>query len=305
MKKNRLLLGAHVSISNGIENVFERGESIGCTAMQIFTKNNRQWHAKELEENTINLFKEKAKESSIKDIIVHATYLINIGSSDPQINKKSTDSLINELKRCKSLGLKYLVLHPGSYQKSTESDCLKIISEKLNAVFEQVPDVSILVENMAGMGTSVGYNFEQLATIREKVEFKNRIGFCFDTCHAFAAGYDFSTPESYEQMWKNFDSILGISNLKAIHLNDSKKDLSTYVDRHEFISKGKIETKAFELLINDERFFDVPKILETPVETFKDYEKDLATLVNLISENNKFLVENTLLEKYLIKKERD
>ena len=264
-KKHSLLLGAHMSISGGLEKSIERGESINCTAIQIFTKSNRQWTAKKLTDDSRSLFKERVKDSFIRSIIVHATYLINLGSPDIQTNKKSVTAVCEELKRCEQLDIPYLVLHPGSHLKSGEKTCLEKISDALNTIFEKTPGKTmILLENMAGQGSQVCYSFEQLAYIRSRSAYKKRLGICFDTCHAFAAGYDFRTQGSYTKIWKQFDTIIGLENLKAIHINDSKKELGSKIDRHEEIGKGKIGLEAFRLLFNDKRFFDIPKILETP-----------------------------------------
>lgn len=299
-KKDALLFGAHMSITGGLEKCFERGESIGCTAIQIFTKSNRSWHAKEITDNDASLFIETSKQSSIKSVVVHASYLINLGSENKITNDKSVYALIEEVKRCQKLGLRYLILHPGAKQGSTENECLNIISKNINHVFSETSDqVMILLENTAGMGSSVGYTFEQLAQIIDGVKNKKRIGICFDTCHAFAAGYDFSAESGYKKMWEEFDAILGINNLKAMHINDSKKECGSKVDRHEHIEKGKIGKEAFKLLFNDEKFLNIPKILETPIEIMEDFIPDMKRIIDLIEPKNQKMVLNTNLEQYL------
>jgi deoxyribonuclease IV len=282
-KRHSLLLGAHMSIAGELYLAIERGESIGCTAIQIFTKSNRQWHAKAISEEEINAFKTAWKNSSIQSVIAHAAYLVNIGSADKEIEKKSIHSLEIELNRCSSLGIPYLVLHPGSYGNSDEDSCLERISTNISTLLT-ASDCTILLEIMAGQGSSVGHTFEQIAQIIKYSEHKNRIGVCFDTCHAFAAGYDFRTEKTYNSMWEHFDKVIGINKLKAIHINDSQKDIGSRVDRHADIGKGKIGLKAFELLFNDPIFFDIPKVLETPKNHLSDYKKNMETLINLLSE---------------------
>lgn len=288
-KKSRLLLGAHMSIAGGFEKAIERGTSIGCTTIQVFTKSNRQWHAKPITEEQAEAFRAAVKGSDIHPIVAHATYLINIGSSDKALEKKSIKAVIDELERCNMLGIPYLVLHPGSRLKSSEEECLERIAKNLDAIFEaDAGNTKILLETMAGQGSSMCHTFEQIATIRKHSVHKQRIGVCLDTCHAFAAGYDFTTPHGYKAMWDEFDSAIGLNHLYAIHINDSMKGLGSHVDRHEDIGKGKIGLEAFEMLFNDPRFFDVPKILETPEnkqekDILKDYARNMHTIKRLLS----------------------
>lgn len=299
-KINSTLFGAHISVAGGLEKCFQRGEALGCTSIQIFTKSNRQWAAKKITDGEAILFREAHKKSSIKSVIVHASYLINIGSPNPEIQNKSINALIEEVSRCQTLGIPYLVLHPGSKQESPQEECLKLISDNLNYVFDKVPgECSILLENMAGMGSSVAHTFEQLSKIIERVKDKNRIGVCFDTCHAFSAGYNFNTQADYDQMWKSFDDIIGLNKLKALHINDSKKECGSKVDRHANILKGYISKEAFKLLFNDERFFDIPKILETPVDSEEEFADDIKTIVDLIEQKNKKMLIGTNLEKFI------
>jgi len=292
-KKQTFLLGAHMSIAGGIEKSIERAASINCTCMQIFTKSNRQWYAKPLDNESIKAFKHTTKNNpSIKAIAVHASYLINIASLDTELNKKSLQALDIEFKRCQALEIPYLILHPGSCGNTNKKQCINAIAHAINTVLKNNPGKSmILLENMGGQGSVIGSTFEELAEIYKAVDDKKRIGFCFDTCHAFVAGYDFRDKKNYENLWLQFDKILGLENLKAFHINDSKKELGSNADRHEAIGKGKIGLEAFRLLVNDERFFDVPKILETPKE--KDLEDDIKninTLKSLISETTKKLL---------------
>ena len=292
-KDSILLLGAHMSIAGKPYQAIERGESIGCTAIQIFTKSNRQWKAKDLSEEGVSQFKKYWKDSSIRSIVAHASYLLNIGSPDRNTEKKSIEALEIELKRCAALDIPYLVLHPGSHANSDIDECLKRISKNLDYVLEKVPHVNILLETMAGQGSQIGHTFEQLATIINESTHKRRIGICFDTCHAFAAGYDFRTEATYNQMWNEFDKKIGLHKLKVIHVNDSKKDLASRVDRHIAIGKGKLGLNAFELLFNDPRFFDIPKVLETPKEDISEDKKNMDVIKGLLKRKTcKFLHVN-------------
>ncbi|MFI5333109.1 MAG: deoxyribonuclease IV [Candidatus Babeliales bacterium] len=267
-KKHTLLLGAHISTAGGFDKAITRAQSINCTAIQIFTKSNRQWAAKPITQDEQEVFKKAVKETGITSLLSHATYLINIGSGQEDILIKSRALLTTELERCDQLGIPYLVLHPGSYGTGSEQQCLETIATSLDNVFEHYTgSAMVLLENMAGQGSSVCYSFEQLAEIRTRTKYKNKVGICIDTCHAFAAGYDLRTSATYEQVWHEFDRIIGLSHLKALHINDSKKPLGSRVDRHAYIGQGAIGLEGFKLLFNDPRFFDIPKILETPCES--------------------------------------
>lgn len=286
-KKPLLLLGAHMSISGGIHKAIERSESIGCTAIQIFTKSNRQWYAKPLKAEDIEMFKKTWKNSSIQSIIAHASYLLNIGSINSDTEIKSYEALKIEFQRCSELGIPYLSIHPGSHTNTDSYICLEKISKNITKLLDSIPQGTILLEIMAGQGSQVGHSFEQLAYIINHSEHKNRIGICFDTCHAFAAGYDFTTEKTYNLMWEAFDNIIGLGKLKCIHVNDSQKDLGSHIDRHAEIGHGKIGLKAFELLFNDPLFFDVPKILETPNTELFDYKKNMDTLKSLLTKRTR------------------
>lgn len=292
--KSKLLLGAHISIAGGFEKSIERGASIQCTAIQIFTKSNRQWHAKPLKKEEIEAFLQVRKETPrIQSVVAHASYLINLAAPDKTIEEKSKESLLIELERCKLLEIPYLVLHPGAYGTSKLEVGIAKIAQNLNYIFDQHNGTTqILLENTAGQGSVIGSTFEQLAEIYHKIEKKDAIGFCFDTCHAFAAGYDFSMQESYEHVWHTFDTTLGINNLKTIHMNDSKKERGSNVDRHADIGKGNIGLEAFRLMMNDHRFFAIPKILETPKETLEDDKKNLTILKELLSEETKKILQH-------------
>lgn len=285
MNKDSQLLGAHMSITGGLEKSIERGESIGCTAIQIFTHSNRQWHVPPLTATQIAAFKAALYSSTIKSVVVHSSYLLNIASADTTLRNKSIVTLQEELLRCDQLAIPYLIMHPGAAVHSTKEEAIKRISEALDIVLEKVHGTTmILLENMAGQGTVVGSTFEELESLRMSISHKKRIGFCFDTCHAFSSGYDLATAEGYEHMWQLYSDILGLENLKAMHINDSKTACSSKVDRHEDIGKGQLGLEAFRRLLNDERFFHIPKILETPKgdNDLKDDERNLLVLKGLI-----------------------
>jgi len=277
-----MLLGAHVSIAKGIYLAPERGEEIGANAIQIFSKNQSQWVGKPISPDDAEKFKRAWKESTIEAVVIHNSYLINLGSPDEALLKKSRDAFLDEMDRAELLGVPDLVFHPGSCLKATEEFGLNKIVESLNFVLAQRPDykVRLLLETTAGQGTNLGYTFEQLATIRDRVEKKESTGICLDTAHIFAAGYDIRTQDAYKETMTKFDEILGLENLHAIHLNDSKKPLGSRVDRHENIGKGLIGVDAFRFIMTDPRLENIPKILETPggPEAFK---KDIQLLKDL------------------------
>lgn len=287
MKKGKeTLIGAHMSIAKGLHFAIERGESIGCTCIQIFTKNNRRLFAPALKNEEINKFKEALKKSTIvKSVVAHSGYLINVASPDKEKRGLSINSLTIELERCEQLEIPYLVLHPGACLGASPHECLKTISESIDeAISRTNQKTKILLETVAGEGTKIGSKFEQLAEIKELARYKKNIGVCFDTCHAFAAGYSFTTEKEYEKMWDLFDNIVGIKDLQAFHINDSKGACGSRVDRHESIGMGKIGLNAFRFLMNDSRFKKFPKILETPkTKDLSEDLKNILTLKNLIS----------------------
>jgi len=281
-------LGAHMSVSGGKHLSLERGKDIGCESIQIFVRNVRGWTSKPLEKKEIEKFQEiRAKIKEIWPIISHNSYLINLASLDDEKLNKSYNAMKDELTKCDLLEIDYVNMHPGVIPKSdkdniTKKEALNQIAENLNKLFNVVKNskVQILLETTAGQGKGLGNKFHHFKTIIDKISNKNRIGICFDTSHSFAAGYDFTSKINYEQMWNEFDEIIGLKYLKAFHLNDSTKGLGSRVDRHEHIGKGKIGKKAFEFLVNDERFKDMPGILETP-EGDKMFEVNLNLLKSL------------------------
>ncbi len=259
-------VGAHVSAAGGVFNAPLNAKEIGAKAFALFTKNQRQWKARPLTEEDVEKFKKNLEAVGIKPehVLPHDSYLINLGSPEPEKRKKSLEAFIDEVERCYQLGLKYLNFHPGSHlKKVSEEECLKIVADSINEAISRTKDVILVIENTAGQGSNVGYRFEHIARIIELVEDKSRIGVCLDTCHLFAAGYDIRTREAYEKTMKEFDQIVGFKYLKGMHLNDAKSQLGSRVDRHHSIGKGNIGLDAFRFIMNDPRLDNIPLILET------------------------------------------
>ena len=278
------ILGAHVSISGGVDKAPKRGREIGCDSIQIFTKNQRQWKARPLSEDEIENFKENLFTYNIRVVVAHDSYLINLGSPDETRYKKSFDAFLDEAVRAEVLGIPYLVFHPGAHRDYGEEYALKKIAESLNEIIARTENYKLvfLVETTAGQGTNVGYRFEHIAEIIDLVDEKKRVGACFDTAHVFAAGYDIRTREAYEETFDQFNEIVGLDKLKVLHLNDSKKELGSRVDRHEHIGKGLIGLDAFRFIVNDKRFENLPMILETPGGE-REYKENLRVLRSLIA----------------------
>ena len=263
-------IGAHVSASGGVENAPLNAHAIGATAFALFTKNQRQWFAAPLTDESVALFKARCAEYgyTAKQTLPHDSYLINLGSPDDDSLDKSRKSFIDEMKRCEQLGLDRLNFHPGSHlNKLSEDDCLKRIAESINLALDATTGVTAVIENTAGQGTNVGFRFEHLRRIIDLVDDKTRVGVCIDTAHTFAAGYDITTPAGFEFVFREFDDIIGFDYLRGMHLNDSKKTLASRVDRHESLHGGVIGDTLFELIMRDTRFDNIPLILETPDET--------------------------------------
>ena len=275
-------IGAHVSAAGGVENVPGRAHEIGATGFALFTKNQRQWNAKPLTDENIDGFKAECKKYgySMDAIMPHDSYLINLGHPEKEKLKKSRDAFLIELQRCELLGIKLLNFHPGSHlNKISEQDCLSRIAESINIALDETEFVTAVIENTAGQGTNMGFRFEHLAEIIDQVENKERVGVCIDTAHAYAAGYDISTKQGFEETFEQFNKIVGFDYLKAMHLNDSKKELGSQVDRHDSLGDGLIGWTPFELVMKDNRFDEIPLILETPnterwaeeIETLKQF----------------------------------
>lgn len=259
-------LGAHMSVAGGFERAIERGLQVGCQAVQIFTKSNNQWNAPAITEEQATRFKAAYEKSGIKPVFAHDAYLINVGSPNPVNHTRSKEALKTEVERATVLGLAFVVMHPGSHMESGEETALKKIAETVAWVLDRTrgSPVKILYENAAGQGSAVGHRFEHLATLLKLTARPDRAGICLDTCHLFAAGYDVRTVDSYEKTFGEFDRIVGLKHVQAIHLNDSKKPLGSRVDRHEHIGKGEIGLTGFKCLMNDKRLSHVPMVLETP-----------------------------------------
>lgn len=263
-------IGAHVSASGGVENAPLNAAAIGATAFALFTKNQRQWEAKPLTNESIAAFKENCSEKGFAPafILPHDSYLINLGHPEPEALAKSRAAFLDEMQRCEQLGLQLLNFHPGSHLKQvSEGECLAAIAESINRALDQTQGVTAVIENTAGQGSNLGFRFEHLAEIIAQVDDKSRVGVCLDTCHSFAAGYDLTTAASCEAVFTEFGNIVGFNYLRGMHLNDSKKGLGCRVDRHHSLGKGELGLEVFRYIMNDPRFDDIPMILETIDET--------------------------------------
>ncbi len=260
------LLGAHTSTAGGVSKAILLAEKLGFNAIQIFSKNNNRWDAKPLDLNEVEKFKSLWEKSNIGFIVVHDSYLINLCAANKTNLEKSRNAFINELERCNTLGVKHLNFHPGAHVGQGESDGLKIIAESLNIAHDKTKNfnVSSMIELTAGQGTNLGYKFEHIAKIIELVDSPERITACIDTAHIFAAGYNIKNETEYEKVITEFDLIIGLDKLQCFHINDSKKELGSRVDRHEHIGQGYIGLEGFSNIMNDKRLTHIPKILETP-----------------------------------------
>lgn len=278
-------LGAHVSIAGGWHNAPARGVKVGCGVIQIFTQNTNQWKGKKVTDSDATLFREKLAESGLHEVISHDIYLINLGSPPGEIRDKSVTCFQEEMERCARLGIGKIVMHPGSHLGEGEATGIKRIIEGLDRLFERVPEFTgkVLLETTAGQGTNLGFRFEQLQAVISGSAFPERLAVCFDTCHSFAAGYDFRTREGYDRVFADFDRIIGVDRLQAFHINDSKSPFLSRVDRHEHIGLGALGLNPFRLLLNDPRFRNVPMLLETPKGDDDEWDvKNLKTLRDLI-----------------------
>jgi deoxyribonuclease-4 len=288
---SKKFVGAHTSASGGVFNAVTNAEAIGAKAFALFTKNQRQWVAKDLDTETIDKFKMALEKSGIlpKHVLPHDSYLINLGHPETEALEKSRTAFVDELHRCAQLGLDKLNFHPGSHlakvskkdkenmavMKPIEDACLDKIAESINIALGLTQGVSAVIENTAGQGSNLGWRFEHLAHIIDKIEDKSRIGVCIDTCHMFTAGYDIRTREAYDATWAEFEKIVGFKYLMGMHINDSKPPLGSHVDRHQSLGKGEIGLDAFRFIMNDDRMNDIPLILETIDETIWKEEIEL------------------------------
>lgn len=276
-------IGAHVSAGSGVSQSPINAHEIGAQSFALFTRNPSRWQSKPISEKEAQAFKENcARWGYTPDrILPHDSYLINLGAPDPEKLQMSRDAFLDEMQRCEQLGLTMLNFHPGSHLKMIAiDDCLDRIAESINITLDKTIGVKAVIENTAGQGSNLGHTFQQLAHIIDKVEDKTRVGVCIDSCHAFAAGYDLSTTDGYNETWKMFDEIVGMKYLSGMHLNDTKKELASKVDRHESLGKGMLGMEFFSLLMNDPRMDNIPLILETPNEEI--WKEEIQLLYSLV-----------------------
>jgi len=260
------ILGAHMSIAGGFDKAVERAHEAGCDCVQIFSKNNNQWRARPIAEGAPEQFQQRLQELEIAHPLIHASYLINLGSPDEGLWQRSVEGLVTEIQRADQLQIPFVVVHPGAYTSSDEASGIRQIALGLDELHQQTEGVSsrVLLETTAGQGTNLGWQFEQLAAMLDQVKDPERLGICVDTCHIHAAGYSLATEDEYEETWRSFEKVLSIKQIQAMHLNDSKRELGSRVDRHEHIGQGEIGLEAFRCLMNDSRFSAIPMYLETP-----------------------------------------
>ena len=275
------LLGAHMSIAGGVDNAILQGKEVGCDTVQLFTKSSRQWVNKPLGKEEIARFHRAKKETGLITVIAHDSYLYNFAAPDDALRKKSVAGLIDEMERCEALGIMYLIAHPGAHVGTGEEAGIQTIAKSIDEMHKACPgyETQLAIEITAGQGSNLGYRFQQVRQIIDASKNPDRLRVCFDTEHAFAAGYDLRTKEGYERTFAEFDETIGLDLLVAFHLNDAKKDLGCRVDRHEHIGKGFIGLEAFRLLMNDKRFWGLPMCLETPKSD--DCHEDLENLATL------------------------
>ncbi len=259
-------VGAHVSAAGGVQNAPLNAMEIGARAFALFTKNQRQWRARPLDDGQIEQFHLNMQKGGFRpvDVLPHDSYLINLGHPDAEKRQRSLDAFVDELQRCRQLGLVYLNFHPGSHLRLIDEErCLDLVAESLNRALEATEGVTAVIENTAGQGSNLGYCFEHLAYLIDRVEDRSRIGVCLDTCHAFVAGYDLRTEADYRETMCRFEEIVGFEYLKAMHLNDAKPGLGSRVDRHQSIGRGELGEAPFRFVMQDERMEEMPLILET------------------------------------------
>ena len=284
-RKDRPLIGAHVSIAGGVSQSPARGRQIGCDCIQIFTKSSRQWASKPYSAEEIAGFKRERAESGIKMVIAHDSYLLNLGAPDEKLRNRSIEGLVDELERCEALEVPFLIAHPGSHVGAGEEAGIATIAASIDQAHQSCSgfQTKIALEITAGQGSNLGYSFQQMGRIFDSVKKNERLRLCFDTEHAFAAGYDLRDREGYECTFAELDRYIGLGRLVAFHLNDSLKPLNSRVDRHEHIGKGHLGEAPFRRLLHDPRFFGIPMCLETePGEEMKEIAEDLITLRKLL-----------------------
>ncbi len=260
-------IGAHVSASGGVENAPLNAMEIGATAFALFTKNQRQWTASPLTRESITNFRKNCEKGGYEpfQILPHDSYLINLGNPESGALEKSRAAFLDEMQRCEQLALDRLNFHPGGHlNKTGEEESMHLIADSINQVLDQTQGVIAVIENTAGQGSNLGYTFEQIAYIIDRVEDKSRVGVCIDTCHAFTAGYDLKSREGFDETFSQFGELIGFEYLKGMHLNDSKKELGSRVDRHDSLGKGFLGIDPFKWIMADARFNGIPMVLETP-----------------------------------------
>ena len=274
------LLGAHMRIKKGLGNALRDGKAIGCSAVQVFTSSPQQWYSAAITKEMVQDFKEAQKETGITAVISHDSYLVNLSASDRVLAEKSKKALKEEFFRCALYGIELLVSHMGGYKDQSPADAIVRVAEAATEILDDTPEsVTLCMETTAGQGNSLNSHFEELAMILELCKGHPRLCVCLDTCHIFVAGYDIRTPETYEKAFAEFDRIVGFDRLKAVHTNDSKRELGSRIDRHEDIGKGMIGDEAFRLLVNDARFAKMPMALETESEKHKENLDHLKGLI--------------------------
>lgn len=278
----RMMLGGHVSISGGIDRAPERARQASCDCMQIFSRNQMQWRAKPLDLDEAVRFKENSVKFAVQETVIHDSYLINLGSPDRRLIKQSREAFLDEIVRAKHLGVRNLIFHPGAHMGAGEQEGLRKIADSLNWARKEFDsgDVTFVIEVTAGQGTVLGYSFEQIDRIISLLEDQKNVGVCFDTAHAYAAGYDVKTKKGYERTFQMFDDVIGLEHLKAMHINDSKVKQGSRIDRHEQIGKGFIGLDGFKNFMNDRRWDKIPMVLETP-QGEKGYKSEIKTLRSL------------------------
>jgi deoxyribonuclease-4 len=276
-------VGAHVSASGGVENAPVNANEIGAKAFALFTKNQKQWFSKPLTADNIRLFRANMEKFDFdyRQVMPHDSYLINLGNPVKENHELSRKSFLDEMQRCELLGLQLLNFHPGAHLKQiSEEECMNLIAESVNITLDKTKGVTAVIENTAGQGSHIGYKFEHLQYIIERVEDKSRIGVCLDTCHTYTAGYDIKTEAGYMKTFDDFERIVGFKYLKGMHINDSKKELASRVDRHDSLGTGFLGVEVFARIMNDPRFDNIPLILETPDESL--WEKEIKWLYSLV-----------------------
>lgn len=274
---DKVLLGGHVSTSGGVYLAPGRAEKFSFRTFQIFSRNQMQWKAKPLQDEDVARFHNEVTNGEMSSIMIHASYLLNMGTPKEDLRAKVLDGFREEIRRADALGIKYLTFHPGSASGTTEKIAIGNIAGNLNEIIEKDQKCIILLETAAGQGSTVGHTFEQLAEIMDQVALRDKVGVCFDTCHVFASGYDIKSKNGYGETMDQFDSVIGIDRLGGFHLNDSKKGINSRLDRHEQIGDGMLGLDGISNFVNDRRMWEKPMILETPLGE-EGYQKDISTL---------------------------